>query len=728
MSGHSLFESMIDQFSQAGGKYQLLLVTGSITLLAGGILYWTRLGNRRLIAKCLGLAALLHLLVAGAAHEYHLFLKGQSDELAATVKEERIPIQLAPIQTSMDPRQPLLPIDDPRDLANITEIPLESQRKALDPDTVPDPEPPAEDPLPAVAAESLPKIEEETVVTTPKDAAAESPELQPDVTSMPEVSTLEAPAPAAPLLPDEPPLLARRPESLESLRMPAPPAPVRPAEPVPEPVAPALDAPKNSQGLEGDEDSVSLPTGVGDDDLPLDPISPPMLAQETPTESAEEPIDSSAVDRDGLGIRAGEEGMLGRRRRGAESELPIRKAAPVALPDAEEPAYARLLPLPGGVRELGGIPGSSQVAHEMTAVWRNRRAPDRMNIVERFGGSLRTEQAVADALAWLAAHQTERGYWDCDHFFDECPEGDQCTGIAIETGSDAGVTGLALLTFLGAGHTHKEDSRYRETIDRGLRWIRSIQRPDGDLRLTGRIYCHAMVTLCLCEAYAMTNDPELMAPAQKAIDWLCSAQNVQSGGWRYGPGQFGDTSVYGWAVLSLRSARNAGLKVPDQTWARSQRWLTLVSSGARGGLACYRPGMAPTHAMTAEALVCRQIFGLPRADAGMAEAGDYLLSRLPDPGDYHLYYWYYGTLAMFQLGGEHWNRWNLTLTNTLLASQKKTGHQRGSWDPEKPFGVDGGRVFSTACSALCLEVYYRYLPLYASSGTSAAEANQPPAK
>ena len=34
--------------------------------------------------------------------------------------------------------------------------------------------------------------------------------------------------------------------------------------------------------------------------------------------------------------------------------------------------------------------------------------------------------------------------------------------------------------------------------------------------------------------------------------------------------------------------------------------------------------------------------------------------------------------------------------------------ERGSWDPVGPWGVDGGRVYSTAILAMCLEVYYRY--------------------
>jgi hypothetical protein len=141
----------------------------------------------------------------------------------------------------------------------------------------------------------------------------------------------------------------------------------------------------------------------------------------------------------------------------------------------------------------------------------------------------------------------------------------------------------------------------------------------------------------------------------------------------------------------------------------------MVSLGARGGLACYRPGYPASHAMTAEALFCRQVFNTVDDSALVAEGADFVLARMPDPNDYHLYYWYYGTLAMFQLGGERWERWNDRLTATLLSTQNQSGHAAGSWDPQRPFGVDGGRIFSTATSALCLEVYYRYLPLYSDS-------------
>ena len=83
------------------------------------------------------------------------------------------------------------------------------------------------------------------------------------------------------------------------------------------------------------------------------------------------------------------------------------------------------------------------------------------------------------------------------------------------------------------------------------------------------------------------------------------------------------------------------------------------------------------------------------------------------------YHWYYGTLAMFQTGDTYWNKWNAALQKTLLPSQRSGGPKDGSpqdvdgsWDPVTYWDATGGRVYSTAMGALCLEVYYRYLPLY----------------
>ena len=163
--------------------------------------------------------------------------------------------------------------------------------------------------------------------------------------------------------------------------------------------------------------------------------------------------------------------------------------------------------------------------------------------------------------------------------------------------------------------------------------------------------------------------------------------------------------------MVVESARQAGIKVPAKTRALTRRFLSSVASGAHDGLASYRPGQSATVSMTAEALACRAFLG--QVDPRLAsEAASYLLSQPPQRSQRNLYYWYYGTLALCQLDSEHWPAWNTALHDALIPTQKRRGRLAGSWDNDTVWGGCGGRVYSTAMAALCLEVYYRYLPVY----------------
>jgi len=164
--------------------------------------------------------------------------------------------------------------------------------------------------------------------------------------------------------------------------------------------------------------------------------------------------------------------------------------------------------------------------------------------------------------------------------------------------------------------------------------------------------------------------------------------------------------------MALKSAELAGIPMPVENRNRLILFLRSVASGKDGGLASYRPGQPVTRPMTAEALACWQFLGMPREHPAGNEAGDYLLGELPGQEKANLYYWYYGTLAMYQLQGAHWQRWNQALQTTLLSSQRREGPLAGTWDPDTVWGGYGGRIYSTAMATLCLEVYYRFLPLY----------------
>jgi hypothetical protein len=391
--------------------------------------------------------------------------------------------------------------------------------------------------------------------------------------------------------------------------------------------------------------------------------------------------------------------------------------------------------LPPAVREeLAAVGAGSRVP----ATYRLRGLPQRKKLAVEMGATEASELAVERSLRWLAAHQSEEGFWDADGFTRMCPPGKECGGLAglgrdptdasldvperqksgIE--ADSGVTALSLLAFLGAGHT-AVDGPYADTVDRAIRWLVRQQGTDGFLggkaARYARMYCHGMATIALGEAYAMTGDATLREPLERGVGFILAAQ-LRDGGWRYdGAATVGDMSLFGWQLMALRSAAMAGVAVPLEHFDRAAGFLARNAQGNAGGLAAYGGFAQDTRvrpSMTAEAQYSRQILGLANSKSPASlEAMSYLLQNAPNRQDYDLYYWYYGTLAVYHNGDRAtWMAWNNTLRDTLVADQRKDGHAAGSWDPRAPWGDYGGRVFSTATSTLCLEVYYRFLPLY----------------
>lgn len=349
------------------------------------------------------------------------------------------------------------------------------------------------------------------------------------------------------------------------------------------------------------------------------------------------------------------------------------------------------------------------------------RSPEhRLRVAQQFGGNVHTEGAVDNALRWLAAAQSADGRWDANQFGGGTES--QALGHdrhAAGTDADTGITGLALLAFLAAGHTHLEGA-YRENVQHGLEFLLRSQADNGNLygqaRLFARMYCHGIAALALGEAYVMTGDHRLMPFLELAIQYTRNAQHSSLGGWRYQPGDVGDMSQFGWQVMALRSAELAGIEIPDQTRDGMLRFLQRARSGANGGLAAYRVGERPSRTMTAEALACRYFLRVPPARAGVDEATDLIHHELPGQGQVNLYYWYYATLALFHGRDPGWEQWNTALQNQLLGTQRRSGPLEGSWDPDTVWGGYGGRVYSTAMATLCLEVYYRYLPLFDEAG------------
>jgi hypothetical protein len=378
--------------------------------------------------------------------------------------------------------------------------------------------------------------------------------------------------------------------------------------------------------------------------------------------------------------------------------------------------------LPTVQLDLGGNlssadPGSPRVSLALSG----REEGMREALLVAYGGDATTEASVALGLAWLARNQMRPGYWSL--------QGPYRDGAPAE--SRLAATAMALLAFQGAGFTHqsgrpfvdaqgnKQQFRYEKVVDRGWQAMLDWQDADGSFWKEARVevrhhrlYSQAQATIAICELFGMTRDEAFRQPAQRAVDYAVRIQDTL-GGWRYEPGTESDTSVTGWFVMALQSARMAGLDVPSDTLDKVSKFLDMVTDdgGSRYG---YLPGMASKPSMTAEALLCRQYLGWRQDDPRLVGGVRYLDNYPIDWSDPNTYYWYYATQVMHHAEGDAWQRWNRVMRQEIPRQQVQQGREQGSWEPgQDRWASQGGRLYMTCLCIYMLEVYYRHLPIYA---------------
>lgn len=430
---------------------------------------------------------------------------------------------------------------------------------------------------------------------------------------------------------------------------------------------------------------------------------------------------------------------------------PGRSEAPPGATDAPGSApFALRAPAPLG-GPAGSPLGDARLPAEEAPVqpketFAQRKPEVRTEVLEQMGGSKETEKAVALALDWFIAHQESDGRWSGRHFDDKCGK----CGDPSEFESDGAMTGIVLLCFLGAGHTHVADGPYKDHVARAMSWLLARQEPTGDLRRGETMYSQTVLTVALCEAIAMTRDPKLTVPTRRAVAFL--EANWQAKASRRGEesekSRNDNTSVLGWQVMAIESARRAGITISNATFDAAGKWLDYVADSRQPGRYSYRPGEAPSAAMTAEAMFVRQLLGSSRDGASMKQSAEFILQSMPrwngasartgqpnrgvtrphsppansPSNEAQTYYWYYATLALFQHQGDAWKQWNEALAPALLSNQHQSGPSMGSWDPQDQWSRLGGRLYQTAICTLSLEVYYRYKP---NAGAPAADVPSP---
>jgi hypothetical protein len=385
--------------------------------------------------------------------------------------------------------------------------------------------------------------------------------------------------------------------------------------------------------------------------------------------------------------------------------FPLNAAAPKTPQDAPQ-LELNVLGSSSSVR----LPGSGGL---------ERRTPEgRQEFGERYGATPESEQAVEAALAYLAAHQRDNGSWSFDLNLDPC--NGRCRN-GKKPGTDTptpstGATGLALLAFLGAGHTHHHKGPYQETVRRGIYYLRSVaaEAQAGYDWQQGSMYGHGIALMALAEALAMTRegdqyDADLLDLVQRGSSFTCIAQHG-SGSWGYVPGSPGDITVTGWQVMSLVAARKAGATLHTNTLRDAKEFVMSTCTDRDFWFGYKGPPGEPT--TTAIGLTLMLYLGQSPHETPFAVALTNMAHRGPMLNN--IYHDYYATLALHHSRHWAWDEWNQRLRDHLVATQEKTGHEKGSWHFPDRWGDIGGRLYTTAMCAMTLEVYYRYMPLYES--------------
>lgn len=329
-------------------------------------------------------------------------------------------------------------------------------------------------------------------------------------------------------------------------------------------------------------------------------------------------------------------------------------------------------------------------------------------------GTPKSEQAAEKGLAFLAAHQLADGHWASGQY----------TG-------DISITALSLLAFLASGHQPGR-GRYGLHLNEAVDYLSQCVSGGGDASLPPGLvrspaskgnsgepmYGHGFATLALAEVYGMTKRRDLKTKVESAVRLIEDTQNKSGrpdsdGGWRYKPrnDQDADLSVTVVQVLALRAARNAGIRVAQQTIDRAVEYMTRCANNPDGGFSYQVQQRASNPPRTGAGVLSLMMAG--RAKSPQCQGGlSYLVKHPFVPSsvwtyrEHFFYAIYYVTQAMYQAGGDYWHQWYPGMRDKLISLQETDGgFTREGYS-------EAGAEYATAMSVLVLQVPAGLLPIY----------------
>ena len=372
-------------------------------------------------------------------------------------------------------------------------------------------------------------------------------------------------------------------------------------------------------------------------------------------------------------------------------------------------------------------------------------------------GDAATEAAVYKALRWLKATQNPDGSWGTNPKYGLTKGMDKAAGA-----------GFAILTFLAHGET-PASPEFGETVKKALNYLiksvyvvkdkkgNLVKDPNGKTPYVkmsgagGAEYGFLIGTYALCEAYAMTKNPDAKIAAEKTLRRIIDGQTA-TGGWNYNMARVtkelpDDISYGGWAMQAIKAGKMAGMH-PDgmeecikkaikclktRNYSEKAGFVYRATTNHKGG----GGGLGGVGCLAMQLLGYAKEPEVANALRVMSDWTPSLDAQLPVKlgGSLHnpQYYCYYASQCKYQAGMSAnatpanktlWMKWNAemkalypkAITTCVDAKTKQpltipdaAGKPQpiGHWVNKDHYNFD---IMGTCLAALQLMVYYRYLP------------------
>ena len=305
----------------------------------------------------------------------------------------------------------------------------------------------------------------------------------------------------------------------------------------------------------------------------------------------------------------------------------------------------------------------------------------------------RWRRSVERGLEWLARAQNDDGSFGRGRL-----------------SANAGIVSLCALAFMADGSVPGR-GRHGAVVARALEYVLAHSTESGLVTTEGNnvpMYGHGFAALFLGEVYGMSpQDGRVRDALVRAIRLIENSQN-EEGGWRYNPvPDDADVSVTICQVMALRSARNAGIRIPKEVIDNAVRYVRECQN-PDGGFRYMRSTGTSAWPRTAAGVATLFYAGVYDDDSIPRGLGYLLRTAVPDGSGpmaqaYYFYGHYYATQAMYLAGGDWWKEWWPRIRRDLVASQDEDG----SWaDPQ------WGQPLGTSMALIIMQMPNRYLPIF----------------